>query len=81
MQRRAILKGLLAGVPVAAAAATAASASFIREKTEQTRSSLEQRFEELKSRFEQADERNKKMLRLALGAAALSLGIDISSLI
>lgn len=81
MQRRAMLKGLLVGVPIAAGAATAASVAYVKEKSSETRDSLESRFEQLKTRFEQSDRRNQKMIRIALGAAALSLGIDVSALL
>ena len=81
MQRRAVLKGLLAGMPVAAGAAAAASTAYIKDKGTATRDTLEQRFDEFKSRFEAADKRNQKLIKIALGAAALSLGVDVSALL
>jgi hypothetical protein len=88
MQRREMLKGLLIGMPVAAGAAAAASAvrvknsaAYVKDKGQETIASLEQRFNELKDRFEKSEQKNRKIAKLALGAAALSLGIDVSSLI
>lgn len=81
MQRRAILKGLLVGVPVAAGAATAASMAYVKDKGSETLGSLEKRFDKLKAQFEASDRRNQKLIRIALGAAALSLGVDVSALL
>lgn len=80
MQRREILKGLLVGMPVAAGAAAVASASYVKDKGRETLGSLEGRFDALKAHFEESDKRNQKMIKIALGAAALSLGVDVSSL-
>lgn len=76
-----MLKGLLVGAPIAAGAATAASMAYIKDRGSNTLGSLEQRFEQLKARFEQSDKRNQKLIKIALGAAALSLGIDVSALL
>lgn len=81
MQRRELLKGLAVGLPAAAGTAAVATAAFVRDKTADARSSLEQRFDELKARFEDSDARNRKLIKVALGAAALSLGLDISALL
>jgi hypothetical protein len=76
-----MLKGLLVGVPIAAGAATAASVAYVKDKGSDTLGTLEQRFEQLKTRFEQSDKRNQKLIKIALGAATLSLGIDVSALL
>lgn len=76
-----MLKGLLVGMPMAAGAAAVASASYVKDKGSETLSTLEQRFDELKARFEESDRRNQKLIKIALGAAALSLGVDVSSLL
>lgn len=81
MLRRTMLKGLLVGVPVTAGSAAVASATFLKDKSQQTIQSVEQRLEELKKQFETADQRNRKLIRIALGAAALSLGVDVSALL
>ena len=88
MERRAMLKGLLVSMPVAAGAAAAASAaymkdsaSFVKDKTQETYAALEKRVDELKSQFDESDKRNKKLIKLALAAAALSLGIDLGALL
>lgn len=81
MQRRAMLKSLVIGVPAVAGAAAAASTSFLRDKSQLTLEKLDSQLKELRSRFEDSDERNRKLARLALGAAALSLGIDIGALL
>lgn len=66
---------------MAAGAAAVASASYVKDKGSETLSTLEQRFDELKARFEESDRRNQKLIKIALGAAALSLGVDVSSLL
>jgi hypothetical protein len=81
MQRRAVLKGLLAGMPVAAGAAAAASAAYVKDKGAATLGTLERRVDELKARLEESDQRNRKLVKIALGAAALSLGVDVSALL
>ena len=81
MQRRAVLKGLLAGMPVAAGAAAAASAAYVKDKGAATLGTLERRVDELKARLEESDQRNRKLIKIALGAAALSLGVDVSALL
>lgn len=81
MQRRAMLKGLLVGVPAAAGAATAASFAYVKDKGSETFDSLEQRFDRLKAQFEESDKRNQKLIKIALAAAALSLGVDVSALL
>ena len=69
------------GIPAAASAAAVASTAFIKEIGSDARASLEQRFDELKQRFEESDQRNRKLIKVALGAAALSIGLDISALL
>lgn len=81
MQRRAMLKGLLIGVPIAAGTAAAASAAFVKDKGQLTLETLEQRLDDFKARLEESDQRNRKLIKIALGAAALSLGVDVTSLL
>ena len=81
MQRRELLKGLAVGLPSAAGAAAVASATFIKDKSGEAKASLEHRFEELKKRFDESEARNKKLVKVAVGAAALSLGLDIGALL
>jgi hypothetical protein len=76
-----MLKGLLAGVPLAAGAAVATSASFVRNQGQKARESVEQRLEDLKRQFEDSEQRNRKLIRIALAGAALSLGFDLSALL
>jgi hypothetical protein len=76
-----MLKGLLVGMPIAAGAATAASIAYVKDKGSETLGSLEQQFAKLKTQFEESDKRNQKMIRIALAAAALSLGVDVSALL
>ena len=75
-----MLKGLLVGMPIAAGAAAVASATYVKDKGRETLGTLEERFDQLKARFEESDKRNQKLIKVALGAAALSLGVDVSSL-
>lgn len=88
MERRAILKGLAVGLPVAAAGAAATSARFIKDKGDQgfatlekTVASMQEQLDQLKSRYRESDERNRKLVRVAVGAAALSLGVDLGALL
>lgn len=81
MQRRTMLKSLLVGVPIAAGAAGAASVAFVKDKGSETLGSLEQQFDKLKAQFEESDKRNQKLIKIALAAAALSLGVDVSALL
>lgn len=87
MQRRALLKGLAVIVPTAGGAA-AASAAYIRtkggglkDKGSEIGAALAGRIDELKTRFEASEERNRKLIRLAIGLAVLSLGLDINALL
>lgn len=88
MERRALLKGLAVGLPVAAAGAAATSARFIKDKGDQsiatlekTMTSMQEQLDELKSRYKASDEKNRKLVRIALGAATLSLGVDLGALL
>jgi hypothetical protein len=76
-----MLKGLLAGVPLTAGAAVASSAAFVRDQGQKARESVEQRLEDLKRQFENSEQRNRKLIRIALAGAALSLGLDLSALL
>jgi hypothetical protein len=87
-QRRAFLRGFLRSAPVAAgAAAVAVSASKARAVADPALSGLRSGVESLREQVEAVDKRiealeagQRKWLRVALGAAALSLGLDISAL-
>jgi uncharacterized membrane-anchored protein len=83
MERRALLKGLVAaGIPAAAAAATltARTASNVRDKADVSIDALRAQVESLKARFEKSDIQSKKLMRVAIVLAALSLGLDVTSL-
>jgi len=81
MQRRALLKGLAVTIPAAAGTAAAASMRFAKDTGEQSFESLKTQVGELKARFEESDRRNQKLIKAALVLAALSLGVDVSSLL
>jgi hypothetical protein len=55
--------------------------AYVKDKGSETLGSLEQRFDQLKARFEESDKRNQKLIKIALAAAALSLGVDVSALL
>lgn len=76
-----MLKGILVGMPIAVGTAAAASTAFVKDKGTATLETLEQRLDDLKTRFEESDQRNRKLIKVALGAAALSLGVDIGALL
>lgn len=80
LHRRQVLKGLLAGVPVAAATVSAHSlraAQTLRQATEPSWEALRERVAAL----EQSDTKTRKLVRAALALAALSLGLDVSALL
>jgi hypothetical protein len=89
LQRREFLRRLLRSTPVAAgAAAIAATATKAQSGADPALKALRTGFESLQDRVRSLDERidaleagQRKWLRLALGAAALSLGIDVSALL
>jgi hypothetical protein len=84
MHRRAVLKGLVAaGVPAAAAAAalTARTAASVRDTTDASLESLKAQVDALKTRFEESDARSRKLMKAAIALAALSLGIDVTTLL
>jgi hypothetical protein len=84
MQRRALLKGLLvAGVPVAAAAAIK-SRNMLKRSADVSLEALHGQMRELKAQFEsfqQSENRNRKLAKAAVAMAALSLGVDVSALL
>jgi hypothetical protein len=84
MERRAILRGLLAGIPAGAAAvagAAAKSGAYVRDTKEQSIEACSRRIDALRKRFDESDAATKKLLRTALALSALSLGLDISALL
>ncbi len=86
--RREFLRKLMRSAPVAAgAAAVAATAGKAQTTVDPAIASLragvrslQSRVRELDERLDGLEERQKKWVRVALGAAALSLGIDIGAL-
>lgn len=89
IQRRDFLRRLIRSAPVAAgAAAVAATATKAQAVTDPALDSLrasmqtvQSRVRELDQRFEGLEDRQRKWLRVAVGAAALSLGLDVSALL
>lgn len=81
MQRRQLLKGLAVALPGAAVTAAATSKRFVKETADQSLETLRTQVKDLKERFEKSDRTNKRLIKAALALAALSLGIDLSSLL
>ena len=84
MERRAILRGLLAGIPVttvAVAGAAAKSSAYVRETSEYSVDTCMRQIEALRQRFDESDASTKKLLKVALALSALSLGFDVSALL
>ena len=84
MERRAILRGLLAGIPVTAAAvagAAARSGAYVRDTKDQSVEACSRRIDALRKRLDESDGSTKKLLRAALALSALSLGLDVSALL
>ena len=84
MERRALLRGLLMGLPVAGAAVAGAAvktASYVRETSDNSLESCRRQLDELRERMDRSEVSTKKAVRTALALAALSLGMDISALL
>ena len=84
MQRRALLKGLMVGIPVTAAAVAGAavkSGAYVRESSEQSIDSVRTQLDALRKRIDESDASTKKMLKTLCVLTALSLGIDVSLLL
>ena len=84
MQRRALLKGLMIGIPATAAAVAGAavkSGAYVRETSEQSIESLKTQLDALRKRVDESDASTKKMLKALCALTALSLGIDVSLLL
>jgi hypothetical protein len=84
MKRRALLRGLLVGLPASAGVAAGAalrSRDYVKGVSEPSLTALKARIDALKTQLEQRDARNKTLIKLAIGLAALSLGLDASALL
>jgi hypothetical protein len=84
MERRALLKGLMVGIPATASAVAGAavkSGAYVRESSEQSMDSLKSQVDALRKRIDESDASTKKMLKTLCALTALSLGIDVSSLL
>ena len=88
MQRRIFLRKLMRSAPVVAGtAAVAATAAKAQTKVDPAIATLKSGVQSLQSRISRLDERidnmegrQRKLIRVALAAAALSLGIDVGAL-
>ena len=88
LKRRDFLRRLMRSAPVAAgAAAVTATAVRVHDKADPALASLRAGVESMQTRVRALDERldgleerQKKWVRVAVGAAALSLGIDVGAL-
>ena len=84
MERRELLRGLIAGAPAAAAAAAGAAATstdYLREKSDQSLETVKCQLDDLRKRMDRSDASTKKALKVALALTALSLGIDLSAIL
>jgi methanogenic corrinoid protein MtbC1 len=88
LRRRDFLRKLMRSAPVAAgAAAVTATAIKAQDKVDPALASLKAgmqtvhtRVRQLDERLDALEERQRKWVRVAVGAAALSLGIDVGAL-
>jgi hypothetical protein len=88
IKRREFLRKLMRSAPVAAgAAAVTATAVKAQSKVDPALASLKAGMQSVSTRVRELDERidglearQKKWVRVAVGAAALSLGIDVGAL-
>ena len=84
MERRALLRGMMVGVPATAAmlaGAAVKSSQFVRETSEQSLDSCRQQLEDLRERMNRSEASTKKALKGLLALTALSLGMDVSALL
>jgi hypothetical protein len=84
MERRALLRGLLIGIPATAAGVAglaAKSSAYVRETSEQSVDACMQQINALRKRMDESEVSAKKMLKAVLALTALSLGMDISALL
>lgn len=84
MERRALLRGLLAAAPAVTAivaGAAARSTLYIKETSELSLAALKKQVDELAKRMDRSEASNKKILKALLVLTALSLGIDASLLL
>ena len=84
MERRALLQGLIAGLPIAGtvvAGAAVKAADSVRETSDQSLEMCKRQLEGLRDRVDRHDASTKKALRVVLALMALSLGVDISMLL
>ena len=82
MDRRALLRGLVFGAPVAAVAGAAAkSTDYIREKSDQSLQTCKRQIDDLRNRLDSSEASTKRALKVVFALTALSLGIDASALL
>ena len=84
MKRRAMLKGLMAGLPAAGAilaGTTARAAGSVRQTSGQSIESCRRQLDALRERLDRSDAKTKKTLRTVMALTALSLGVDVSLLL
>ncbi len=84
MERRAVLRGLMVGVPAAAAVVAAAAAKstlYVQETSEQSLEACRRRVDDLRKRMDRSEASTKKALKVVLALTALSLGMDVSALL
>ncbi len=84
MERRAVLRGLMVGIPAAAAmVATAAAKSthYVQETSEQSLEACRRQVDDLRKRMDRSEASTKKALKVVLALTALSLGMDVSALL
>ena len=89
MHRREFLRKVMRSTPVVAGAAAVAAgvakaqsvADPAVDSVRQGIESLQSRIREMDDRIDALEDRQKKWVRVAVGAAALSLGIDIGAIL
>ena len=84
MERRALLRGLMLGIPATAAAVAgvaAKSGAFVRESSEQPVAACMRQVDALRKRMDRSDAQTKKLIKVLFALTALSLGLDVSALL
>jgi hypothetical protein len=84
MERRALLRGLMVGLPVAATAVAGAAVStgnHVREASDKSWESCKRQLDDLRQRMDRSEASTKKAIKVLTALTALSLGIDVSALL
>jgi hypothetical protein len=84
MERRAFVRSLATGLPAVAGFAAGAaikSRDYVKDASGPSLEALRKRVDELRERIDAVDASNKKLVKVAIALAGLSLGLDVTTLL